>query len=219
MSKILVKPDNSATVHVDYYGNIYLKYNDNYYIVSLDPYSEHGIELCLIKSIESFRQNYTDYQDTLDKTKIKSGTIRLTSNTLKGHVSETLSGKPEEEREYNDGIEMYIEEKKKYWIQNLDEEDDEDDDYYLNGIGEGILYADILYPFTGSFNTILIDGNDTSNNIVSTIEKKDGTMSMTLTIYSKVGVLKANFLDKKKYASLIHDGDTLKLVRHVPDVL
>jgi hypothetical protein len=139
-------------VQTDYLGNIYIKHTKNdtmkYYIVSLDPSINSGIELTLIAKPDSFRNNLLEMQQCVKN--ISAGTIRSSELTLRGKVHDSLENIDvfEDKEEYmnkhkfNTFDESFVE-NKYYWVKH-DENDSDDEDeigtfnqydpYYLNGI-------------------------------------------------------------------------------------
>jgi hypothetical protein len=204
-----------AFAHVDYLGNMYLKHNDTYYIISLDNDLNEGVSLTPIAKPEVFKNNYSESKFL--KNDIRSGTIRANVQTLKGRVQDTITDMTEEERDdyelqYDDNNRP---EKKFYRVQY--ESDDEmmeeeiDDGFYLNGVvdiegaadsdSKGILMSDMLAFDIGSFDVVLIHGDMRSKNVVSSIEKKNGFSPSTLAIYSS-GHFVARFVDQTKIGRL-----------------
>ena len=115
---------------VDYLGNIYLKHDETYYIISVDV--ESGTEINKIYNTAIFRKNLDEYKFLSES--VKSGIIKLNSTTLAGKASETLSGMNEEERtEYMEKNDLFyndsnFDEKKGYWVQYKDKMSDESSD-------------------------------------------------------------------------------------------
>jgi hypothetical protein len=204
-------------IQVDYLGNIYIKHGSDYYTVSLDAYLPAGIELNKISKLDIFRKNHSEYQFL--KKEIKSGVIKPSETTLTGKAHELMNQMTEEE--YADYMEKNnysnydstFEEKQHYRI-DLKEEDDDtlegiiNDNFYLHGVvddnesTQGIIYSDLLSFNPGSFDVILINGEKSSNNVLSVIERVDGYYTARLTIYTK-GIFKANFMDKQILAKLV----------------
>jgi hypothetical protein len=222
MSKVYISSANDSTpdfvyIQADYLGNIYIKHGSEYYTVSLDGYLPAGIELNKIVKLDIFRKNHSDHQFL--KKDIKSGVIKPSETTLAGKAHDLMNQMTEEE--YADYMEKNnysnydstFEEKKHYRI-DLKEEDDDtlegttNDNYYLHGVIEenestqGIIYSELLSFNPGSFDVILINGEKSSNNVLSVIERVDGYYTSRLTIYTK-GIFKANFMDKQIWAKLI----------------
>lgn len=220
-----------AYIQADYLGNIYIKYLDQYYIVSLDSHSISGTELNLIKNPSYFKKNLSDY--TYLKNHVRSGKIKKTSTSLTGLAHDTLTQMSEEEIEdyisNNDyvSIDPSFEEKRHYRVTYDDSDDilegETDDNFYLNGLSkdnkdddEGIMYSDLLCTYPGSFNTFLIDGSwtssheTTSKNIISTIERIDDYCTSRLTIFTS-GHFKANFIDRQIISQLCLIDDVLVL--------
>ena len=202
----------SASIHADYLGNIYIKYNDVYYIIILDNSVQYGIELVQIKNQTRFRQNLIDMQHL--KTEIKSGVIKSGLDTLRGRLQSLVSGTdvPQDTKTSED-IEYY--ENKFFWTQYADDNESDDDipndNFYLNGVVDdtgdqksGIVFSDLSCTTRGSFNTILVDGDLISNNVVSSIERIDGHYTACLTIYSS-GYFRINFIDHSKLVRLAYN--------------
>lgn len=223
MSKIMICcndniSDDKSLEHVflqtDYLGNIYLKYNDKYYIVSLDSYTESGIELNRIYNVNIFRKNLLESQFLKDA--VKKGIIKTNSSSLSGRAYESLNDMNDEEREEyiskNDFscFDASFHERKYFWVQYNEEDEptegDEDSNFYLNGIAEntchdGIQYSDLLSLNTGSFDTILIKGDTTSKKVISNTERIDGYCTARLTVYTS-GHFRTNFIDSSKMGRL-----------------
>lgn len=204
-------------LQTDYLGNIYLKHNDTYYIVSLDVYSVAGIELTKIKNPKKFRETLIDSKFL--KTAIKSGVIKTDNITLRGKAYDTLTMMTEEERaEYMDKNDFMVcddscQEKKYFWVEYKDEdeslEDDIDDDFWLNGISEtdadeGMQYSDLLFSNSGTFEVIMIKGDVNSKKVIANTEKKNGFCINHLIVYTS-GKFKANFVDTSKMSILCLD--------------
>ena len=239
MSKVYISSDaNQSTldfvyIQTDYLGNIYIKHEKDYYTISLDAYLPAGIELNKISKPDIFRKNYSEYQFL--KKEIKSGTIKPSETTLAGKAHNLMNEMSEEEyadymekNEYSNYDAMF-EEKKHYRIE-LKEDSDVlegtiDDNFYLHGVvdenelSQGIIYSDLLSFNPGTFDVILINGEKSSNNIISVIERIDGYYTARLTIYTK-GIFKSNFMDKQILAKLIikpaSDNSTEMILAMVP---
>ena len=84
-------------------------------------------------------------------------------------------------------------------------EGEEDDGFYLNGISEGsqqgMVYSELLSLNPGTFDTILIQGDTTSKNVVSTTERIDGYCTARLTVYTS-GHFRPNFMDSSRLSRL-----------------
>lgn len=228
MSRITIRNnmiDITAILQCDYLGNIYLKYKNDYYMVSLD--SDVGAVLSRIEYPESFKKNLIEM--CFLKKETKSGLIKSGHDTLRGKIHDSISNMTEDEIEdymsKNDymSIDPYFVEKKHYWVQyQEDDNDDINDNFYLNGVvneldidkTDGMVYSDLLSLSCGTFDTILIKGDNTSKNVVSVIERIDGHCTSRLTVYTS-GHFRANFFDKVKYSVLCVDtaADTLILAR------
>lgn len=208
-------PQNNEKVFVqtDFMGNIYLKHGDQYYTVSLDSYQPSGVELNLINKPDIFRMNLVESKYLRDA--VKSGVIKANSSSLAGKAYESMTDMTEEDMdEYMSknnfsNFDTSFHEKKYYWIQYKEEdepmEEEENDEFYLNGISEGsqpgIMYSDLLSYSSGSFDTIMIQGDTASKNVVSTTERIDGYCVARLTIYTS-GHLRSNFMDSSKLSRL-----------------
>lgn len=214
-------------IQVDYFGNIFLKYRDDYYLVFTDCDSETGVSLTKIKNPDRFRKNLIDNAH-LPKC-FKSGKIQLSSQTLKGRVNQSLNDMDDEEREeYMLKNNFYsndpnYREKEYFWVSYDDKdeplEDEEDDGYYLNGVispeeveeGEvGIVHSDLLMVSPGSFDTILISGSMDSKHVVSTCERIDGYCVTRLTIWTD-GLFRCNFVESEKVSKLSIDSSSDEL--------
>ena len=209
-------------VLVDHNGNIYLKHNDVYYIITIDPSYPSGIELIKIKDPSIFKKNRDAYGDI--SSDIKSGIIRAGSITLRGKIHDSITDMTDEEQiELSDKNEfsisqLYCEEKKYYWVKYADHDSiDEpcDSEFYINGAIKfnelsndnenlGMVHSDILISTFGSFETMLINGDLGSTHIISSTERIDGYSSAYLTIYTS-GKFKANFIDNIKLSYLCFD--------------
>jgi hypothetical protein len=207
-------------VQTDYFGNIYLKYEKDYYLVLMGMDYESGLELVQIKNPDTLRKNLEDLSTI--KKNIKSGTIKSDYTTLRGKASEAINNMTDEEiDEYATNNEFMnydpeFTERKFFWVQydNVDEtlEGEEDEYYYLNNVIEenemnntaGMVYSDLQLLTPGTFDTILIDGDMNSKNVVSNTERIDGSCTCRLTIYT-AGYFRANFFDKSKYSRLCID--------------
>lgn len=222
VKKYTVIPDQSVLLQTDYNGNIYLRHDDKYYIVSLDQYCDSGVELTPINKPDYFRKNLLEKK----KIEIRSGTIRVSDNTLRGRVYDSLNEMTEEEREEYAEKNNYsaydpeFHERKYYWVQYKEDEPlDEfiEDEFYLNGVSSdrsdaGIVISDLLADGIGTFDTILIDGDQSSKHVISTIEKIDNSSTARLTVYSKSGYFRANFMNMSKYGRLCFDQDKKELI-------
>jgi hypothetical protein len=221
--------DTYAIIQTDYLGNIYIKQTNNnddiYYIVSLDSNEDSGscIELIRIKNPNIFRKNLEDEAHL--KKSVRSGDIKASGSTLMGRAYETITDMTEEEREdyiiKNDfcSFDPGFDERKYFWVQYKDNDEplegEEDDGFYLNGISNnenetGIMYSDLLFLTPGTFDTLLIEGNTTSKNVVSTVERVDGYCTKRLTIYTS-GHFRTNFIDNSKMARLCINPQTKEL--------
>ncbi len=213
-------------IQTDYLGNIYIKNNNDnvYYIVSLDSSLDSGIELIRIKNPNRFRKNCEDHTHLTKQ--VRSGTIKASNSTLMGRAYESLTDMTDEEREeymsMNDfsSYDLGFHERKYFWVQYKEEdeplEEEEDDGFYLNGVsngdtGVGIMYSDLLSLTSGSFDTILIQGDIISKNVVSNVERIDGYCTQRLSIHSS-GHFRTNFMDTTKMARLCIDPTTKDLV-------
>lgn len=205
-------------LQTDYLGNIYLKHNDTYYIVSLDNYNESGVELTKIKNPKKFRETLLDSKFL--KIAIKSGIIKTENITLRGKAYDALTTMSEEEREeYMSKNDFMVcddgcEEKKYFWVEyndddNNDDDGDNDDDFWLNGISEnnsceGMQYSDLLFPIPGTFEVIMIKGDLNSKRVMSNTEKKNGYCTNHLIVYTS-GKFKTNFVDTSKMGIICLD--------------
>jgi hypothetical protein len=214
--------NEKVSLQTDLNGNIYLKHNNEYYIVSLDPTSCVGIELTKIKNPKKFRENLME--SGLTKASIDKGTIRTDNITLRGRAYDTLNTMSEEERaDYMDKNEFIVsddgcKEKRYFWVDYKDEQLDEivDDGFWLNGIDEsnnpiGMEYSDLLFYTIGTFETIMIHGDLQSQRVLSSTEKKNGYCINHLIVYTD-GKFKANFFDSHKIALLCFDPSKNELI-------
>lgn len=199
-----------ANIEIDYNGNIYILYNGIYYILSLDPDNIDGIELIKINNNKYYRDIFNENKHIFKHTNI--GKIVSGITTLSGKIYEQLNDMTFEEKEnYSinnnyDYVDPQFTEKTYYRVFNEDnfaENDlveDENIVFHLNGINinqelKGLLLSELLIPYPSSFDTIYIDGDIISKNVVSSSERIDGYCTTRLTIYSS-GFLKCNFMDK-----------------------
>jgi hypothetical protein len=224
---------------VDYSGNLYLKHvieqktsnNDEkghdeksvYYMISLDQYSETGIDLTPIKNPNTFRKNLLE--SGFSKNNVRSGEIKTNKTTLRGKAYKSLKNMSSEEREeHEDSHEYFLfddtfKESQYYWVQYKEEdqnyEDEYDNTFYINGAHEendqnakidsknktGLTYSDLLILTSPSFDSILIQGDERSESVISTVERCDGSCFSRLTLYTS-GFIKINFIDKIREARL-----------------
>jgi len=224
-TKTSFTPNGFAYLQTDYLGNIYLKHNDSYYFVNLDSASDHGIELSLVVNPDTFRKNLAEMGQMVKD--VKSGEIRSGTQTLRGRIYESLNEMTEDERDdylqKNDGsvYDPLFKERDFFWVQYKQDdellEDEQDDTFFINGFHDesignyGIMYSDLLCPSPGSFDTILIDGDLTSKNVVSNVERVDGYCTCRLTVYGS-GHLRTNFIDVSKIGILCLDPMTSQLI-------
>lgn len=216
MSKITITETQYVNVQVDYNGNTYFKHNNSYYLVSLDNALSEGIVLTKIKNPDYFKKLLVE--SSFIKSDVKSGTINAGSTTLKGRAYAELNDMTDEEKEdylekndYSFAI-PDCKEKQYFWVK-YDEDENEDAVFALNGFtnsteessdNHGMMYSDILMESTGTFCTILIEGDVGSKRVISNTEKIDGFFTPTLTVYTS-GILKAVFIDSEKTATLCLD--------------
>lgn len=213
MSLVLVQTENKYShiiVQTDYLGNIYFKYDDEYYIVNLVYDTKTGIELTKIQNVNIFKDNL--HKSLFVKANVKTGVLNMSTNTLRGVVQNDVSKTDEE----NNIVNTQCIEDTYYWSKHAEEYDDEDEinnDFCFNNVGgTGIVYSDLLANYEGSFNTIFINGNITSKNVISTIERIDGYSHSKLIIYTS-GHLKVYFFDKTFVSSLIYNNDVLDTIK------
>lgn len=304
---IPINGNNYACIQTDYLGNIYIKYKDIYYIVSLDISAESGIQLTQIIKPNCFRNNLLEIKNISEN--VRTGIINSGNQTLRGRVYETLNDMDDEEREdymlKNDcsSYDPGFYERKYFWVQYQEEDEpiegEIDDSFYMNGIVynnklnqeseqvsqinesiseelkieelqidnntniddnidlcdlndelkddvkcymeekkiikndistannkikvkinenitsnntiNGIMYSDLLSLTPGTFDTILIEGDITSNRVVSSIERVDGHCSARLTLYTS-GIFRANFIDISKFSKLCIDFESNQLI-------
>ncbi len=238
MCKIIVYTDDTlrednkykeighAIFQTDYLGNIYLKYNENYYSISLNSDDVTGIELCLIKNPDTFRNNLIETESIVSN--IRSGTIKAGNQTLRGKINDTLTDMTDDEKEdymLKNEFSSYdplFHEKNYFWVQYNNDEDILDDDneengYYLNGVitsdplnetNKGIVYSDLLCLTPGTFDTILIEGDTRSKYVISNIARVDEYCTSRLTAYTS-GFFRTNFFDSCKMARLCLENNHL----------
>jgi len=220
-----------GVLQTDYLGNVYLKYKNDYYIISLDVDNAVGALLTQVKYPEVFRKNLQE--TNFLRKEVKSGIIKSGHNTLRGRVNDSISNMTDEEiddyvskNDYMSYDPQFIE-RNYFWVQYQEDNeelyDEENNNFYLNGVIDesemekdnidGIIYSDLLSLSNGTFDTILIKGDIRSKNVVSTIERIDGHCTSRLTVYTS-GYIRANFFDRVKYSRLCIDliSDTLMLV-------
>jgi hypothetical protein len=134
--------------------------------------------------------------------------------TLRGKAINALNQMTDEDRAeqmekngYDCSVEYVSDERKYFWVPQDTEADDlPTDEYYLDGTvghddSSGIICSDLLAMGSGTFDTILIDGDMGAKNVVSNIERVDGHQTQQLTVFSS-GHLKAYFVDVTRYARL-----------------
>lgn len=224
--------DQHALLHIDLLGNTYLKYNDKYYIVSIDEYAPSGIELTKIKNPDIFRRRLIEEQNL--RKGIKSGKINSNNTTLRGKAFESISNMTDEEKsdylEKNEYLvsDNHCEEKKYFWVKYAEEdqydEDDIEDGFYFNeivnesdvGVIPGIVHSDLLSPVPGSFEVIMIQGDVGSKRVVSNISKIDGFCSANLTVYTS-GKMKTSFMSSTKLARLCLDDNNEIITKLIID--
>ena len=81
-------------VECDCNGNIFLKYNDQYYTLSLDCEEETGITLCRIRDPKHYIKSRMMHIH-----KKKEGKIHNTQQTLKGKVKDKINNMDDEEKD------------------------------------------------------------------------------------------------------------------------
>jgi len=221
----LPQKDEKVYLQTDYQGNIYLKHNDQYYIVSLDSYTDSGVELNKIYKVDAFRKNLMESQFL--QRAVRSGVIKANNSSLAGRAYESLNDMTDDEREEymakNDfsNFDPGYHERKYFWVQYKEDDEplegEEDDSFYLNGIsegsypdqkqalvqgqGQGMMYSDLLSMSPGSFDTILIQGDTASKRVISNTERVDGYCTARLTVYTS-GHFRPNFMDSSKMGRL-----------------
>jgi hypothetical protein len=212
-----------AEVLVDYLGNVMIKYNDVYYLISLD---EKMICLTPLKNPNIFR---TILQDNLHmKSRISGGKIISNIDTLRGKVMDVMGKTDEDElmsMDFNT-FDNNFTERHYYHISNNkdddDSEDEENDDYCFNGLidpnqnedplNTGICFADLMMNREGTFDTIIMSGGINSKSVVSSIEKASNYCSHRLTIFTD-GVFKINNVGSSVgYCKLIAESESLQVV-------
>lgn len=208
-------------LQIDFIGNVYFKYGNDYYIISLDISSntnissntDTGIEITKIKNPSYFRDILID--SVHFKTAIKSGVINASDMTLRGKAHQTMKNMTDDEKDdylekndymdYDDGCL----EKRYFWVRYEDEDNEDDENYYINGAVEesevgksqGMVYSDLLALYPGSFEVILIQGDHNSKKVISNTEKMNGFNSgLHLIVYTggfvKVSFMNTNILSK-----------------------
>ena len=223
--KTIFTPCGFAFLQTDYLGNIYLKFNETYYFVNLDPALLQGVELSLVINPDTFKKNLLEMKSLVNN--VKSGEIRSGNQTLRGRVYESLNEMTEDERdEYlmkNDGsiFDPQFKERDYFWVQYKQDdevlEEEQDDTFFINGYHDtalenyGIMYSELLCLTPGSFDTILIGGDLTSKNVASSVERVDGYCTCRLTVY-ETGHLRTNFIDTSKLGILCIDPLTSELI-------
>ena len=196
--------DTHATVEIDYNGNVYVMYNDIYYIILLDSDNINGLELIKIDNTKYYTDIFNENKHLFTDTSM--GTIVSSNCTLSGKIYDQLNEMTDEDKsnfsfknnyDFNDS---YFIENKYYRVKYDHEYTDDNIVYRLNSIStdkkqKGIMLSQLLSPTCSSFDTIYIDGELISKNIVSSSERMDGCCSSRLTIYSS-GYIRCNFIDK-----------------------
>lgn len=214
VTEYLPQKNEEVYVQTDYMGNVYLKHNDQYYTVSLDSYHPSGVELNKIEKPNIFRKNLIESRFLKDA--VRSGVIKANNSSLAGKAYESMSDMTEEELDdymaKNDfsSFDSSFHEKKYYWVQYNEEDEpmegEEDDGFFLNGISDGpqqqgIMYSDLLALSPGTFDTLLLQGDTSSKNVISSIERVDGYCTARLTVYTS-GHFRPNFMDSSKLSRL-----------------
>lgn len=187
-----VKNNQSASIEVDYIGNIYLKCNDKYYIIMLDISMSSGIDLVKINNPDIFKNNLINSHFTNNEIKVNN---ILPVNTLHAKINETLNVSS-----YNCIEETYF---------STEEIEDYDEEYIFNGSGIG--FSDLLSFRENSFNTILIQGDIKSKEVISFIERADKFSPYTLIVYTS-GIIKVN-CDEIIFSQLSYESNELVCVK------
>lgn len=207
--------DTKLILQVDFVGNVYFKYGNDYYIISLDVPNKNnettnnntGIELTKIKNPSYFRDILID--SNYFKTAVKAGVINASDMTLRGKAHQTMKNMTDDEKDeylekndymdYDDGCV----EKRYFWVKYDDDDSDDDDHYYINGavdeseVGNsyGMVYSDLLALYPGTFEVILIHGDHNSKKVISSTEKMNGFNSGVRLIVYTGGYVKVSFMD------------------------
>lgn len=218
-----------AYIEGDYNGNIYIRYNGIYYIVFLDIDSKNGIELIKIENIKYYNDIYNENIDIYKN--IYRGNIISKNTTLSGKVYEKINDMSDEEKKnYQlknnyETSDPHFTERQYYSViyDKIQDDDIQDDNMYFrfNNIYteqeyKGLKIANLLWPYPCSFDTIYIDGDIISKNVVSSIERIDGYCTSRLTIYSS-GYFRCNFIEKIILSKICVD-DTGLIIRNYETV-
>ena len=209
--------DKFATIEIDYNGNVYILYDDTYYIISLDQENINGLELIKIYNSKYYQDIYNENKHLFEN--MKMGNIISGNTTLSGKIYDQLNDMTQEEKDnyslknnYDFNDPQFIE-KSYYRVQYDETDEDENIVFCLSGIDikneqKGLILSKLLVPYPCSFDTIYIDGDINSKNVLSSSERIDGFCSYRLTIYSS-GYLRCNFIDKVILSKLYIDNTDL----------
>lgn len=214
--------DTYATVEIDYNGNVYLLCNNIYYIVLLDIDNINGLELIKINNtqyyIDIFNENKHLFTDAI------MGVIVSGDRTLSGKIYDQLNDMTDEDKSnfsfknnYDFSHDPQFIESKYYRVKYDHEYTDDNIVYRLNSVSKdgkqkGIVLSRLLSPSCSSFDTLYIDGELISKNVVSSSERIDGCCSSRLTIYSS-GYIRCNFIDKVIMSKLCIVDDSILTVK------
>jgi hypothetical protein len=211
--------NNVAKIEIDYNGNVYLLYNGIYYIVLLDSENINGVELVKINNNKYYYDMFNENEHLFQNACI--GNILSGKETLSGKIYEHLNNmSSEEKRDYTlknnyDLTDPKFIERTYYRVQYNDSDEDENMPFRLSGIDlkneqKGLTLSRLLTPYPCSFDTIYIDGDIISKNVLSSSERIDGYCSSRLTLYSS-GYIRCNFIDKVILSRLCIDNRELNV--------
>lgn len=239
-SDLIEEINNTKLIlQVDFIGNVYFKYGEDYYIISLDldaqnksnqnSNSDTGIELTKIKNPSYFRDILIDSNHF--KSAVKSGIINASDMTLRGKAHQTMKNMTDDEKDeylekndymdYDDGCV----EKRYFWVKYEDEDNEDDEHYYINGavnesevgISYGMVYSDLLALYPGTFEVIMIQGDHNSKKVISSTEKMNGFNSGLRLIVYTGGYVKVSFMDKSILSKIYFDNtdsdSTIKIIK------
>tara|TARA_B110000908_G_C10256667_1_gene456026 strand:- start:2893 stop:3600 length:708 start_codon:yes stop_codon:yes gene_type:complete len=210
---------NNASIEIDYNGNVYILYNNTYYIISLEQDNINGLELIKIDNSRYYQDMYNENKHLFGN--MMFGNILSGETTLSGKVHSQLNDMTQDEKDiyslknnYDFNNTQFIE--NTYFRVHKNESDENEDEnilFHLNGIDiknehKGLTLSKLLIPYSCSFDTIYIDGEIISKNVISSSERIDGYCSSRLTIYSS-GYFRCNFIDKVILSKLYIDDTNL----------
>lgn len=214
-------------IEVDYMGNIYFEYGDEYFTLSLDYDTDTGIKLDRIVSPDRYRKQLEEQSHI--KRHIKSGKINHSTNTLRGKTGQVLNNMSDEQMDEfmtNNDYSSYdpnFKESNYYWVKydsDIDSDNEIPDEFFLNQCvnddtgndTEGIKISKLLQLYPASHDTIFMNGSLYSKHVLSTCEKQDGYCTQRVTIFTD-GYFRCNFIDKIIVSRLINDGGNLSTVK------